>query len=340
MDASSPRRAGKGVARRRNARAKQDRAIDFTPRPAPDDLPGIRMVEQGQGTRPLAPLRPPGSDRPSRPERDRHVAEQGDGYVCCGVLACSLTGRAPPTATSRRATRGYGALASSWRPSRKAMQIDLGGRGCAGAVGSRCLRRRSAATCRAIFRRCERTRRPSSLALRRDPIRPRPASRIGSSRTHSLFRRENTRKRAATIWSARLLCSNPARTMIWPFRFGQDAGIAADMLQRSRHGRWDASGARYPLIDGAHERLAGVAAYRHAPVCEITRGDVRFDARRQGARRSGTVLRPPVSRVGMICRCGERTGVFRRQRRLNLARLARGSPTCAAASRACDSRTS
>ena len=82
----------------------------------------------------------------------------------------------------------------------------------------------SAALCGAIFRRCERTRRPSSLASRRDPIRPRPVSRIGSSGLLT-GSPENTRKRAS-IWSVRDLFQ-PGRDDDLAFRFGQDAGAAA-----------------------------------------------------------------------------------------------------------------
>ena len=50
---------------------------------------------------------------------------------------------------------------------------------------------------------------------------------------------------------------------------------------------------------------------------------------------------PPTNFTGMMRRCGERTARFSKAwRRLNVARLARGSATCAAAPIACASKTS
>ena len=119
-------------------------------------------------------------------------------------------------------------------------------------------------------------------ASRRDPICPRPVSRIGPSGPLTVSP-ENTRKRAS-IWSARLLCSNPAGTMIWPFASGRTPASRQCATWRLRHGRWETSGAQYPLLTArTSDRERG--AYRHAPLCEITRGDVRIDARREGARR-------------------------------------------------------
>src|SRR5208282_4654699 len=115
----------------------------------------------------------------------------------------------------------------------------------------------SAASCGAIFRQCERTRRPSSLALRRDPIRPRPVSRIGSSGPLT-GSPENTPKRAS-IWSARLLCFNPAGTMIWPFASGKTPASRQCATWRLRHGRWETSGARYPSLTA---RTNGSRAWR------------------------------------------------------------------------------
>ena len=99
---------------------------------------------------------------------------------------------------------------------------------------------------REIFRRCERTRGPSSLALRRDPIRLRPVSRIGSSGPLTVSP-ENTRKRAS-IWSTRLLCSNPVGTMIWPFASGKTPASRRCATWRSFRGRWETSGVRYPSL--------------------------------------------------------------------------------------------
>ena len=153
------------------------------------------------------------------------------------------------------AARGHGRR-KQWRPSLEpanrlpGTRMRRGGWRQITAYGS-------AATCGAIFRRCERTRRPSLLALRRDPIRPRPASRIGSSGPLTVSP-ENTRKRA-TIWSARLLCSNPAGTMIWPFASGKTPASRQCATWRSRHGRWDTSGARYPSLTA---RTSGSRAWR------------------------------------------------------------------------------
>ena len=99
---------------------------------------------------------------------------------------------------------------------------------------------------RAIFCRCDRTRRPSSAALRRDRRRPRPVSRIGSSGLLT-GSPENTSKRAS-IWSARLLFSNLAGTMIWPFASGKTPASRQCATWRSRHGRSETSGARYPSL--------------------------------------------------------------------------------------------
>ena len=115
----------------------------------------------------------------------------------------------------------------------------------------------SAASCGAIFRRCERTRRLSSLALRRDPIHPKRVSRIGFSGPLTGLP-ENTPKRAS-IWSARLLCFNPAGTMIWPFASGKTPASRRCATWRSRHGRWETSGARYPSLTA---RTSGSRAWR------------------------------------------------------------------------------
>ena len=136
----------------------------------------------------------------------------------------------------------------------------------------------SAATCGAIFRRCERTRRPSSLALRRDPIRPRPASRIGSLGTTHCFAGEYAEarehlERALTLFQ-------PGRDDDLAFRFGQDAGVAA--MCYLAIASWPLGNVRraVSLVDGAHERLASVAhigthpyAKLHAAMFELMRGD-------------------------------------------------------------------
>ena len=136
----------------------------------------------------------------------------------------------------------------------------------------------SAATCGAIFRRCERTRRPSSLALRRDPIRPRPASRIGSSGPLTVSP-ANMRRRA-TSGARASLCSNPAATMIWPFASGKTP--ASRQWCYLAIASWPLGNVRraVSLVDGAHERLASVAhigthpyAKLHAAMFELMRGD-------------------------------------------------------------------
>ena len=68
--------------------------------------------------------------------------------------------------------------------------------------------------------------------------------------------------------------------MIWPFVSGKTPASRQCATWRSRHGRWETSSARYPSLTA---RTAGRerGAYRHAPLCEITRGDVRIDAGRQ-----------------------------------------------------------
>ncbi len=80
------------------------------------------------------------------------------------------------------------------------------------------------------------------------------------------------------------ICSNPAGTMIWPFASGKTPASRQCATWRSCHGRWETSGARYPSLR-ARTSDSQRGAYRHAPLYEITRGDVRIDARRQGARR-------------------------------------------------------
>jgi len=67
-------------------------------------------------------------------------------------------------------------------------------------------------------------------------------------------------RKRASIWSARLLCSNPAGTMIWPFVSGKTPASRQCATWRSRHGRWETSGARYPSLTGA---ALGVADGRH-----------------------------------------------------------------------------
>jgi hypothetical protein len=125
----------------------------------------------------------------------------------------------------------------------------------------------------------------------------------------------------------------PGRDDDLAFRFGQDAGVAA--MCYLAIASWPLGNVRraVSLVDGAHERPASVAhtgthpyAKLHAAVFELMRGD------RARAAQNG---------VTMICRCGERTGRFLKAwRRLNLARLARGSARCAAASRVCASKAS
>ena len=136
----------------------------------------------------------------------------------------------------------------------------------------------SAASCGAIFRRCERTRRLSSLALRRDPIRPRPASRIGSSGPLT-GSPENTPKRDEHLERA-LTLFQPGRDDDLAFRFGQDAGVAA--MCYLAIASWPLGNVRraVSLVDGAHERLASVAhigthpyAKLHAAMFELMRGD-------------------------------------------------------------------
>ena len=153
------------------------------------------------------------------------------------------------------AARGHGRR-KQWRPSLEPANRPPGTRMRRGGW-RRITAYGSAATCGAIFRRCERTRRPSSLALRRDPIRPRPASRIGSSGPLTVSP-ENMRKRAS-IWSARLLCFNPAGTMIWPFASGKTPASRQCATWRSRHGRWETPGARYPSLTA---RTSGSRAWR------------------------------------------------------------------------------
>ena len=124
------------------------------------------------------------------------------------------------------------------------------------------------------------------------------------------------------------------------FRFGQDAGVAA--MCYLAIASWPLGHVRraVSLVDGAHERLASVAhigthpyAKLHAAMFDLMRGD------RARAAQNGS--EPARLARELICRCGERTGRFSKAwRRLNLARLARGSPTCAAASKACASKAS
>ena len=136
----------------------------------------------------------------------------------------------------------------------------------------------SAATCGAIFRRCERTRRPSSLALRRDPNSPEAgvAHRILGT-THCFAgeyaeAREHL-ERALTLFQ-------PGRDDDLAFRFGQDAGVAA--MCYLAIASWPLGNVRraVSLVDGAHERLASVAhigthpyAKLHAATFELMRGD-------------------------------------------------------------------
>ena len=195
----------------------------------------------------------------------------------------------------------------------------------------------SAASCGAIFRRCERTRRLSSLALRRDPIRPRPASRIGSSGPLTVSP-ENTRKRA-TIWSARLV-SQPGRDDDLAFRVGQDAGVAA--MCYLAIASWPLGNVRraVSLVDGAHERLSTSVAHigthpyakLHAAMFELIRGD-----RARAAQNGSETARLAREHDLPLWRAyGEFSKAWRQ---LNGA-LGEGSARCAAASRACAGRTS
>ena len=182
------------------------------------------------------------------------------------------------------------------------------------------------------------TRQPSSLALRRAPIRPRPVSRIGSSGPLTVSP-ENTPKRAS-IWSARLLCSNPAGTMIWPFASGRTPASRQCATWRLRHGRWETSGARYLLLTARTSDFARVAhigthpyAKYHAAMFELMRGD-RARAAENGSETARLAREhdlPLWRAVGAFleglatAECGA---------------LARGSATCAASPRAGASKAS
>ena len=196
----------------------------------------------------------------------------------------------------------------------------------------------SAATCEASCRRCGRTRRPSSATSRRDPIRPRPASRIASpgSPTGSP---ESIAKRGI-IWNARSPCSNPAATTIWPF--ASDRTPASRAMVYLAIASWPLGEVdrAISLVDAHADADRGPHPCRHARVWENARGHVRIDARRPCARRAERVrTRPPrararpahVARVRRVSR-GLGDGCERRARRA-------GSRTCAAASSSCANRT-
>ena len=167
----------------------------------------------------------------------------------------------------------------------------------------------SAASCGAIFRRCERTRQPSSLALRRDPNSPETgvAHRILGT-THwfagEYAEAQEHLERALTLF-------RPGRDDDLAFRFGQDAGVAAMCYLAIVS--WPLGNIRraVSLVDGAHERLASVAhigthpyAKLHAAMFELMRGD-RARAAQNGAISmmpgSGSVARPNAAIIAGGC---------------------------------------
>ena len=179
------------------------------------------------------------------------------------------------------AARGrHAGCRKQWRPSLEPPQIGFRGRGCAQSGSRQITVYGSAATCGAIFRRCERTRRPFSLALRRDPIRPEAgvAHRVVGT-TLRLFRRR-IRKEAREHLERALTLFQPGRDDDLAFRFGQDAGVAAMCYLAIASWPLGNVGRAVSLVDGAHERLASVAhigtrpyAKLHAAMFELMRGD-------------------------------------------------------------------
>ena len=84
----------------------------------------------------------------------------------------------------------------------------------------------------------------------------------------------------AIIWNARLPCSNPAATTIWPFASGIDAGVAAMCYLAIALWPLGEVDRAVSLVDGAQERLASVThigtlalCEMHAAVFELMRGD-------------------------------------------------------------------
>ena len=125
-----------------------------------------------------------------------------------------------------------------------------------------------AATCVARWRRCERTRRPSSATSRRDPIR-RGRRRPSRSRAHALVRRRIRRERAI-ISNGRSPCSDRAATTILAFRFGQDAGVAAMLYLATGRWPWARSSARGCTHRTGADADRGPVAHRHHRACAKT----------------------------------------------------------------------
>ena len=241
----------------------------------------------GQGGRPgSAPLGVPGGDRPSR-QGDRDGGQGGrDGAACarphgrCRVSDCRNCTSPTATRSSRRAAMGR---RKRRKPSpepasrRPATRMRRSGWRPTTAYGS-------AATCEAILPSM-RTHAAAFLSdVEARPEFARGRRRASRRRDHLLVRRRVSRRRGI-IWNARSPCSNPAATTIWPFASGKTPASRQCATWRLRRGRWAKSSARFPSLTACTTRLASVTHIGTHALCEIARGDVRIDARRQGARR-------------------------------------------------------
>ncbi len=172
----------------------------------------------GQGGRPgSAPLGLPGGDRPSR-QGDRDGGQGGRD----GAAGDRRLGRSEPATDAvarrlwQRALRG----ARLWRAGndgslRQSPRVGVRRQGRARTIGGR-LRPmgRQLRAWRVAVDAGARRGLPRATS-RRDPIRPRPASRIAPP--GSLAGSPASIARRGIIWNARSPCSNPAATTIWPF---------------------------------------------------------------------------------------------------------------------------
>ena len=165
---------------------------------------------------------------------------------------------------------------------RESPQIGFRGRGCAGAVRGRLrFMGRQLRAGRFSVDANARGGLPRGVAARPDSPEAGVAHRVLGT-TH-WFAGEYAQAREHLERALALF--QPGRDDDLAFRFGKTPASRRCATWPLRHGRWETSGARFPLLTALHERLASVS-HIGTPLCEITRGDVRTDARRQCARRA------------------------------------------------------
>ena len=132
----------------------------------------------------------------------------------------------------------------------------------------------------------------------------------------------------------------PGRDDDLAFRFGRTPASPRWSIWRSRHGLWARSDARFRSLSSTRERIAGLSHAARSRLANNPRGPVRLDARRPS--------RAPRTNVFELARLVREhdlplfraSGSFSKAGRRRRRRACEGSRTCAAAPRACASRTS